>query len=126
VSKERKNTKRQSAICEGMEKIQKNTKCIFGSNGKIKNTKIQSVFLFMLYFCFFYQKKYKINTNAISQKYKIQKKKYEPKKSKKYKIQKKIRTKNFKMQNTKKKTNSKMSQRANPMFILKSKNQIGK
>ena len=58
MSKERKNTKGQSAICEGMEKYK---------------TKIQSVFLHL--FCI------KINPNAISQK---------------YKIQKKIRTKNFK------------------------------
>ena len=64
-------------------------------------------------------KKYKINTNAISQKYKIQKNTNQ--KFQKYKIQtKKIRTQNFKN------TNSKMGQRANPMFILKSKNQLVK
>jgi hypothetical protein len=38
------------------------------------------------------------------------------------KYTKKIRTPNFKVQNTPKK----ISQRANPMFILKSKNQLAK
>jgi hypothetical protein len=124
MSKERKNTKSQSAICEGMGKIQKNTKCIFGSNGKIKNTKIQSVFLFMLYFCFFTKKiqdKYKLNFSKIQNT-----KKYEPKISKIQNSKKKNEPKISKCKIPKKKTNSKMSQRANPMFILKSKNQIAK
>jgi hypothetical protein len=69
-------------------------------------------------------KKYKINTNAISQKYKIQKNTNQ--KFQKYKIQtKKYEPKISKIQNTKN-TNSKMGQRANPMFILKSKNQLVK
>jgi preprotein translocase subunit SecG len=72
----------------------KNTKCIFGSNGKIQKIQKYKVYLFCIYFDFLlffvflpqkvqtkYEKKYKINTNAIFQK---------------YKAQKKIRTKNFK------------------------------
>ena len=91
--KNAKNTKGQSAICEGLgrngkiQKNTKNTKCIF--------------FVFYLYFfrifLYFYkkntkqiQKKYKNNTNAIAQK---------------YKIQKKIRINNFKNTKYKKNTN---------------------
>ena len=97
--KNAKNTKGQSAICEGLEKYQKkykNTNCIFGRNGKIQ--------------------KIPKNTNAIAQKYKIQKK-YESTISK---IQntKKIRTQNFKNTKYKEKTNSKISQRANPVFTF--------
>ena len=56
------------------------------------------------------------NTNAIAQKYKIRKK-YESTISK---IQntKKIRTQNFKNTKYKEKTNSKISQRANPVFTF--------
>ena len=98
---------------EKYKKKYKNTKCIF--------------FVFYLYFfrTFFVflqkntkkiQKKYKKNTNAIAQKYKIQKK-YESTISK---IQntKKIRTQNFKNTKYKEKTNSKISQRANPVFTF--------
>ena len=53
------------------------------------------------------------------------KKKNEPKKSKIQNTKKKCEPKISKIQNTKN-TNSKMSQRANPMFILKRKNQLAK
>ena len=78
------------------KKKYKNTNCIFGRNGKIQ--------------------KIPKNTNAIAQKYKIQKK-YESTISK---IQntKKIRTQNFKNTKYKEKTNSKISQRANPVFTF--------
>ena len=106
--KNAKNTKGQSAICEGLEKYKKNTKIQIAFLDVMekykKNTKIQSVFfVFYLYFfrisfdfVFFLntkkiQKKirmqllkntkYKKNTNQQFQKYKIQKK-YEPKISK--------------------------------------------
>jgi len=86
-------------------------------------------FVFILFFVFLqtkyqtYGKKQLYNTNAISQKYEIQKKR-----TKKNKIQntKKNEPKISKIQNTKKNANFKMSQRANPMFILKSKNQLAK
>ena len=99
MSKERKNTKGQSAICEGLEKYK-------------KNTKIQIAFLDVME----KYKKYKKNTNAIAQKYKIQKK-YESTISKIRKT-KKIRTQNFKNTKYKEKTNSKISQRANPVFTF--------
>jgi len=115
--KEWKNTKKY-----------KNTKCVSGSNGKIQ--KKMYVFLYLLCILSFFvkiqnnYKKYKINTNAISQKYKIQKNTNQ--KFQKYKIQtKKYEPKISKIQNTKN-TNSTMGQRANPMFILKSKNQLVK
>ena len=128
--KNAKNTKGQSAICEGLGKYKKykNTNCIFGRHGKIqkkyKNTKC--IFLYFIcifsYFFVFLQNKYEKNTkiqkntNAIAQKYKIQKK-YESTISK---IQnaKKIRTQNFKNTKYKEKTNSKISQRANPVFTF--------
>ena len=77
------------------------------------------LFVFFRIFLYFYKKntkKYKKNTNAIAQKYKIQKK-YESTISK---IQntKKIRTQNFKNTKYKEKTNSKISQRANPVFTF--------
>ena len=108
-----KNTKIQIAFLDAMEKYK-------------KNTKIQSVFfIFYLYFSYFFvclpkkgknTKKIPKNTNAIAQKYKIQKK-YESTISK---IQntKKIRTQNFKNTKYKEKTNSKISQRANPVFTF--------
>ena len=144
--KNAKNTKGQSAICEGLEKLQKkykNTNCIFGRNGNIqKNTKIQRVFfgilfgLFRIFFGIFTKKirkhtkntkkirmqlpkntKYKKNTNQQFQKYKIQKKiRINNFKNTKYK--KKYEPKISKIQNTKKKTNSKISQRANPVFTF--------
>ena len=92
--KNAKNTKGQSAICEGLEKYK-------------KNTKIQIAFLDVM-------EKYKKNTNAIAQKYK---KKYESTISKIQKT-KKIRTQNFKNTKYKEKTNSKISERANPVFTF--------
>ena len=130
--KNAKNTKGQSAICEGLGKYKKNTKiqiAFLDVMGKYKkNTKIRSVFFcilfvfFSYFFCVFTKKyekntkKNKKNTNAIAQKYKIQKK-YESTISK---IQntKKIRTQNFKNTKYKEKTNSKISQRANPVFTF--------
>ena len=105
--KNEKNTKGQSAICEGLENYKKNTKntnCIFGRNGKIPKKQKYKVYFFCISFVFFriffvflqknnakkYKKirmqllkntKYKKNTNQQFQKYKIQKK-YEPKISK--------------------------------------------
>ena len=114
----KKNTKIQIAFLDVMGKYQKkykNTKCIF--------------FVFYLHlfriFLYFYKKirnKYKKNTDAIAQKYKIQKK-YESTISK---IQntKKIRTQNFKNTKYKEKINSKISQRANPVFFWKSGTKI--
>ena len=124
----KKNTKIQIAFLDAMEKYK-------------KNTKIQGVFfIFYLYFSYFFcmftkktenYKKIPKNTNAIAQKYKIQKKirinnikntKYKKKirtqnfKNTKYK--KKIRTQNFKNTKYKEKTNSKISQRANPVFTF--------
>ena len=97
MSKERKNTKGQSAICEGMEKYK---------------TKIQSVFLHL--FCI------KINPNAISQKYKIQKKIRTKKiKNAKYKNNTNPKIKKYKI--PKKNANSKMRQRANPITKLQNK-----
>ena len=124
--KNAKNTKGQSAICEGLEKYKKNTKIQIAFldvmekyQKKYKNTKC-IVFVFYLYFLYFYQKKYekntKKNTNAIAQKYKIQKK-YESTISKIQKT-KKIRTQNFKNTKYKEKTNSKISERANPVFTF--------
>ena len=85
-----------------IQKKYKNTKCIFGSNGKYnKSTKIQSVF-FVIWQKM--QNKYECNLKHTT--------KYEPKVSN--------------IQNTKKSTNSNMNQRANPMFILKSKNPLAK
>ena len=55
--------------------------------------------------------KYKKNTNQQFQK---------------YKIQKKIRTQNFKNTIYKEKTNSKISQRANPVFTVEIRKQIAK
>ena len=145
-SKERKNTKGQSAICEGLEKYPKKIpkyKLHFWTQWKNtkKNTKIQGVFFYILFvffvfFLYVYQKKrkitkkyqkirmqllkntkYKKNTNQQYQKYKIQKKNTNPK-FQKYRIQKKIRTQNFKNTKYKEKTNSKISQRANPVFTF--------
>ena len=83
MSKERKKYKRTKCNLWRTGKIQKkykNTNCIFGRNGKIqkkyRNTKC-IVFVFYLYVFVFLpkkiRKKYKKNTNAIAQKYKIQK-----------------------------------------------------
>ena len=128
--KNAKNTKGQSAICEGLEKYKKNTKIQIAFldvmekyQKKYKNTKC-IVFVFYLYFVriFFVflpkkiRKKYQKNTNAIAQKYKIQKK-YESTISKIRKT-KKIRTQNFKNTKYKEKTNSKISERANPVFTF--------
>ena len=106
----KKNTKIQTAFLDVMGKYK-------------KNTKYEVYFLYFIcifsYFFVFLQKKYEKkqkNTNAIAQKYKIQKK-YESTISK---IQntKKIRTQNFKNTKYKEKTNSKISQRANPVFTF--------
>ena len=127
--KNAKNTKGQSAICEGLEKYKKNTKIQIAFLDVMekykKNTKIQSVFFCILFVLFSYfavflpkkiPKKNTKNTNAIAQKYKIQKR-YESTISK---IQntKNIRTQNYKNTKYKEKTNSKISQRANPVFTF--------
>ena len=102
MSKERKKYKRTKCNLWRTGKIQKkNTNCIFGRNGKIqkkyKNTKIFFGYFFV-FFVFLQKnakkipKKYKKNTNAIAQK---------------YKIQKKIRINNFKNTKYKKNTNPK-------------------
>ena len=91
---------------EKYKKKYKNTKCIFC---------ILFVF-FSYFFCIFTKKIQKKNTNAIAQKYKIQKK-YESTISKIQKT-KKIRTQNFKNTKYKEKTNSKISERANPVFTF--------
>ena len=65
------------------------------------------------------------NTNAIAQKYKIRKK-YESTISKIQNTKKKKRTQNFKNTKYKKKTNSKISQRANPVFTVEIRKQIAK
>ena len=102
MSKERKIQKdKVQSVKEwkNTKKKYKNTKCVSGSNGKIQK-KTKCMFFVFIVYLFFVKiqnnyKKYKINTNAISQKYKIQKntnqkfqkykiqtKKYEPKISK--------------------------------------------
>ena len=106
--KNAKNTKGQSAICEGLEKYKKNTKIQIAFLDVMekykKNTKIQSVFLWYSICMVFgkntkkIQKQYecncskiqntKKNTNAIALKYKIQKR-YERKLFKNTKYQKK-------------------------------------
>ena len=101
--KNAKNTKGQSAICEGLEKYKKNTKIQIAFldvmekyQKKYKNTKC-IVFVFYLYFFVFLPKKYEKNT-----------KKYECNCSK---IQntKKIRINNFKNTKYKKKYEPKIS-----------------
>jgi len=106
MSKERKNIKGQSAICEGMEKYKKiqKYKVYFLHFYKTNTEKFKEI-----------QNKYECNFSKIPNT-----KKKRTKKFKNTKYKKKIRTQNFKIQNTKKNTSSKMSQRANPMFILKS------
>ena len=97
--KKKKKTRIQSAFLEVMEKIQKNV---------------------ILYFFV----KIRKNTNAISQKYQIQKKI----RNKNFKNAKYKKNTNPKFQNTKytENTKSKMSQRANPMFTLEIRKQIAK
>ena len=107
--KNAKNTKGQSAICEGLEKYKKNTKIQIAFLDVMekykKNTKIQSVFY--LYLFLFLQKQ---NT----------KKKYKKYQCNCSNIQntKKIRINNFKNTKYKVKTNSKISQRANAVFTF--------
>ena len=103
------NTKGQSAICEGLEKIQKkynNTNCIFGRNGKIQK-KIQKykVYFFCIKCIFFVFYLYFFRIFLVFLQKKIQKK-YECNCSK---IQntKKIRINNFKNTKYKKNTNPK-------------------
>ena len=134
--KNEKIQKGQSAICEGLEKYKKNTKIQIAFLDVMekykKNTKIQSVFFVFYLYCFRFfvflpknTKKYEKNTNAIAQKYKIQKKmRINNFKNTKYK--KKIRTQNFKNTKYKEKTNSKISQRANPVFTVEIRKQIAK
>ena len=98
---------------------------------KKQKYKAHFLYLFGILFVFFVflQRKTK-NTKKIQNKYecnfsKIQNtKKYTNQKFQKYKIQKKKQTQKFQKYKIQKNTNSKMSQRANPMFILKSKNQL--
>ena len=86
-----------------------------------KYKKMQKIQVYFLYF-------YKTNTEKIEKKQnkyecnfsKIPNTKKNEAKISKYKIQKKYEPKISKIQNTKKNTSSEMSQRANPMFILKS------
>ena len=102
----------------------KNTNCIFGRNGKIqKNTKIQSdffgiLFVFFRIFCIFIPKKNEKHTKKIRMQL-LKNTKYKKKSNQqfqKYKIQKKYEPNISKIQNTK--TNSKISQRANPVFTF--------
>ena len=124
--KNAKNTKGQSAICEGLEKCKNNTTIQIAFLDVMekyqKKTQIQSVCFCILFVFFLIQK----NTKNIQKKYK----KYECncskiQNTKKYestisKIQntKNIRTQNFKNTKYKEKTNSKISQRANPVFTF--------
>ena len=105
-----KRTKCNLWINGNIQKIQ-NTKCIFGSNGKIP--KIQSVFFGIVCIVFVFVGIFTIYKNT----------------KKTDKINTKTYEHNFsKMQNTiqYEPNSSNMSQGANPMFILKSKNQLAK
>ena len=144
--KNAKNTKGQSAICEGLEKCKNNTTIQIAFldvmekyQKKYTNTKCMfyMLFVFFVFFLSVYQKntkniqkntkKYecncskiqntKKNTNRQYQKYKIQKK-IRTQKFKNTKYKKQIRTQNFKNTKYKEKTNSKISQRANPVFTF--------
>ena len=117
--KNEKDTKGQSAICEGLENTKKkckNTNYIFGRQS------VLFVFYFYVFriFCKNSKKKYKCICSKIHNR-----KKYESTISK---IQntKKIRTQNFKNTKYKEKTNSKISQGANPVFTVEIRKQIEK
>jgi len=130
--KNAKNTKGQSAICEGLEKYKKHTKIqiafldVMEKYKKCKNTKCIFCILFVFvsyFFCIFTKK----NTKNIQTKYtkyecncsKIQNtKKIRINNFKNTKYKKKIRTQRFKNTKYKEKTNSKISQRANPVFTF--------
>ena len=135
--KNENNTKGQSAICEDRKNTEKykNTNCFFGRNGKIPKKYKNAKCIFLYFICIFsffvfLQKKYeKIEKNT--KKYecncsKIQNTKKTNQQFQKYKIQKKIRTQNFKNTIYKEKTNSKISQRANPVFTVEIRKQIAK
>ena len=109
-----------------MEKY-KNTKWIFGSNGKYPKKK-QCIFVFYLVFCENTKKTQKKNKNKYECNFsKIQNSKEKTnQKFRTYKMQKKIRTQNFKNTKYKENTNSKISQSANPMFTLEIRKQIAK
>ena len=108
------------------------TKCNLWRNGEVQaKTKIQSTFLEVM-------EKYQKNTKVQSN-YKKDKRNMHMQLLKNTKCKRKNRTNNSKIHNRKKiqtqnlehtkykqNTNSKMSQGANPMFILKSKNQLAK
>ena len=115
--KNAKNTKGQSAICEGLEKYKKHTKIqiafldVMEKYKKMQKYKVYFLYFICICFVFFFvflpkriRKTYKQNTqntNAIAQKYKIQKKiRINNFKNTKYK--KKYEPKISKIQNTKK------------------------
>ena len=128
MSKERKKYKRTKCNLWRTGKLQKkykNTNCIFGRNGKIPKKQKYKVYFFCISFVFFRiffvflqkimrknTKKYECNCSKIQNTKKIRINNF---KNTKYK---KIRTQNFKNTKYKEKTNSKISQRANPVFTL--------
>ena len=125
--KNAKNTEGQSAICEGLEKYKKNTKIQIAFldvmekyKKKYKKYKVYFFCILFVFFSYFFciftkkiQKKYECNCSKIQNTKKIRINNF-----KNTKKNKKIRTQNFKNTKYKETTNSKISERANPMFTF--------